>query len=166
MIILLGKKRQGKWQNNGLQVPKESSFPRTAEKREKSILKHEALRLPIRKPTFISTLVIPNLFGLVLPCFCLFFYYRVLKITQGEKRLGDICTHTLKLMGIEINVVANGPARVLRPHSGRWGGQAWQGETSEITVSQRVLVPKLTHAHGGFRDNLHLKDIEPTLLAE
>lgn len=67
------EEKTGQWHNNGLQVPKESPFPRTAEKREESILKHEALRLPVRKPTFLSTLVIPNLFGLVLPCFCLFF---------------------------------------------------------------------------------------------
>lgn len=59
------------------------------------MLKQEVLRFPVRKPNFISAPAILKLFGLVLPffvCFC----NRVLKVTQGGKRLGDICTHTFK----------------------------------------------------------------------
>lgn len=80
---LLDPGKKGGEAHNSLQVPKEMSLHflalrnRTGKKvggggRNKPTLKQEALRLPIRKPNFISTPVILNLFGLVLPCFCLF----------------------------------------------------------------------------------------------
>ena len=49
------------------------------------MLKQEALRLPIRKPNFIHTLVILNLFGLVIPCFCLFLQQSFENHPRGEK---------------------------------------------------------------------------------
>lgn len=98
------RKDEGRWGSGIIIVcryPRRQASISTGHKKEqkknrkgnKFILKQEALKLPIRKPNIISTLVMPNLFGLVLPCFCLFLWQSVENHPRGNKTGWHMYTH-------------------------------------------------------------------------